>query len=91
MGRPRCRKTYQRSSGGSGCVLTINQWELASVYTISDRTYQINFPLILNSNHVRVIVQVSHMFVTRILKGTPSIPETYLSSSVAWGLNLRVG
>ena len=24
-------------------------------------------------------------------KGTPSIPETYLSSSVAWGLNLRVG
>ena len=25
------------------------------------------------------------------LKGTPSIPETYLSSSVAWGLNLRVG
>ena len=47
-------------------MLTINQWELASVYTISDRTYQINFPLILNSNHVRVIVQVSHMFVTRI-------------------------
>ena len=26
-----------------------------------------------------------------VLKGTPSIPETYLSSSVAWGLNLRVG
>ena len=25
------------------------------------------------------------------IKGTPSIPETYLSSSVAWGLNLRVG
>ena len=25
------------------------------------------------------------------VKGTPSIPETYLSSSVAWGLNLRVG
>ena len=25
------------------------------------------------------------------LKGTPSIPETYLLSSVAWGLNLRVG
>ena len=25
------------------------------------------------------------------LRGTPSIPETYLSSSVAWGLNLRVG
>ena len=24
-------------------------------------------------------------------KGTPSIPETYLLSSVAWGLNLRVG
>ena len=24
------------------------------------------------------------------VKGTPSIPETYLSS-VAWGLNLRVG
>ena len=29
--------------------------------------------------------------VTVRLKGTPSIPETYLSSSVAWGLNLRVG
>ena len=26
-----------------------------------------------------------------VLKGTPSIPQTYLSSSVAWGLNLRVG
>ena len=26
-----------------------------------------------------------------MFKGTPSIPETYLSSSVAWGLNLRVG
>ena len=25
------------------------------------------------------------------LKGAPSIPETYLLSSVAWGLNLRVG
>ena len=25
------------------------------------------------------------------IKGAPSIPETYLSSSVAWGLNLRVG
>ena len=24
-------------------------------------------------------------------KGAPSIPETYLLSSVAWGLNLRVG
>ena len=24
------------------------------------------------------------------IKGTPSIPETYLSSSVAWGLNLSV-
>ena len=27
----------------------------------------------------------------RTVKGTPSIPETYLSSSVARGLNLRVG
>ena len=26
-----------------------------------------------------------------VFKGTPSIPETYLSSSVARGLNLRVG
>ena len=25
------------------------------------------------------------------IKGAPSIPETYLLSSVAWGLNLRVG
>ena len=25
------------------------------------------------------------------VKGAPSIPETYLLSSVAWGLNLRVG
>ena len=31
-------------------------------------------------------VTIGHIF-----KGTPSIPETYLSSSVAWGLNLRVG
>ena len=29
--------------------------------------------------------------VQNTLKGTPSIPQTYLSSSVAWGLNLKVG
>ena len=32
----------------------------------------------------------NHSRVSRIFKGTPSIPEMYLSSSVAWGLNLRV-
>ena len=45
-------------------------------------------------------IEVNHIFSGCILatltdtvklKGTPSIPETYLSSSVAWGLNLRVG
>ena len=29
--------------------------------------------------------------ILTFIKGTPSIPETYLLSSVAWGLNLRVG
>ena len=29
--------------------------------------------------------------IPSFFKGTPSIPETYLLSSVAWGLNLRVG
>ena len=31
------------------------------------------------------------LFAEIIVKGAPSIPETYLLSSVAWGLNLRVG
>ena len=41
------------------------------------------------SDDVRMIVK-QIVFDTGV-KGTPSIPETYLSSSVAWGLNLRVG
>ena len=34
---------------------------------------------------------LSRVYVLTPIKGTPSIPETYLLSSVAWGLNLRVG
>ena len=41
------------------------------------------------NNHV-VFVEGRESFLGEF-KGTPSIPETYLLSSVAWGLNLRVG
>ena len=50
-------------------------------------------PLVLlfgNYRYLQIFEDISNSF-TDILKGTPSIPETYLSSSVAWGLNLRVG
>ena len=40
---------------------------------------------------IRRALQRAAKYFTAFLKGTPSIPETYLSSSVAWGLNLRVG
>ena len=36
-------------------------------------------------------VSILKVSIMSPLKGTPSIPETYLLSSVAWGLNLRVG
>ena len=35
--------------------------------------------------------ELGQVLLSPQVKGTPSIPETYLSSSVAWGLNLRVG
>ena len=48
-------------------------------------------PLISTAALMKKIIGGPSVHSDKDIKGTLSIPQTYLSSSVAWGLNLRAG
>ena len=81
------------SGAGGGRVELLNT-DLTGVVSslVALASVRVTVPTPSNPGHAPTLMSTE--MVKRqnwILKGTPSIPETYLSSSVAWGLNLRVG
>ena len=99
---PDYRKALSLGSGansnGEHALVFIN-WLMDSLFFAGQCWALCNIPGVLSKvcSQARRLCKVQCLAKWRaivhelILKGTPSIPETYLSSSVAWGLNLRVG